>query len=80
MKLTEIKARELAIAISDELYGDVQPREVRKIMNVLEKFHLVKEDKLAHYEVKGQMDLVTDFPEYCPGGEEFAAEADGRGL
>jgi hypothetical protein len=66
MKLTETRAKQLAIAISDELYGDVRPQEVNAICRVLDQFHLVKHDKMAHYEVEGQMDLVSDFPEYCP--------------
>ncbi len=66
MKLTETKARQVAIAVSDELHGRVDPDTVNAVLKVFDQYHLVKQDKMAHYEVEGQMDLVSDFPEYCP--------------
>lgn len=62
--MKETAAQSLAEAIAMRLC--ISLKNVPDIMDVLRKHGVYRQDKMKNYVCDGQMDLVSDFPQYMP--------------
>lgn len=66
--MKEAKARSMAEDIAIKLCISVN--KAPEIMAVLKSYGVYKVDKLQNYSCEGQMELVSDFPQYLPDNPE----------
>ena len=71
--MKEATAKSMAKSIARRT--DIPLGKVPEIMMVLKSYGVYKVDKMQHYTCTGQMNLVSDFPQYCPDNPE--ADVDG---